>query len=384
VEVAFGPAARQNRATVVFRAILAIPAAIVLYFITLAAYVVIVITWFAALFTAQVPDWAANFITGWLRWLLRVYAYYFLLTDKYPPFSLDPVPDFPVDVAARPVRLNRAAVFFRLILGIPAAFLLSFVLAGMGVFAIVTWVATLIRGAQPPLFYEANAAGLRYLARFYGYMGMVTSTYPAQLMGDTEPVPIGAGTGSVPAGGWGAQAVPPAGASPWSLRLTGGARRLMVAFIVVGVVAYGAYIAIPISLGVSQGIKSVNAQNQVATAYNTLNHQASDYESAANACSDQATSPSDLVQCVQHQDALFAQDLGAYQQALSRISYPSGVSSQAAAAESAASQAQAVMETLSTAPVGQYESVARAANLTAKLTAVDRTAHALNDALLNP
>ena len=56
VELPFAGAAAQNRLTVAFRIILAIPQIIVLYFLFIAAFVVVVIGWFAALFRAICPS----------------------------------------------------------------------------------------------------------------------------------------------------------------------------------------------------------------------------------------------------------------------------------------------------------------------------------------
>ena len=70
---------------------LAIPHYIVLFFLSIAAAVVIIIAWFAILFTGQYPRGMFDFVVGVGRWGLRVQAYAFLLvTDRYPPFSLQP------------------------------------------------------------------------------------------------------------------------------------------------------------------------------------------------------------------------------------------------------------------------------------------------------
>jgi hypothetical protein len=70
---------------------LAIPHYIVLFFLVIAAFFVWVIAWFAILFTGQYPLSLFNFVVGVARWGLRVSAYSMLLiTDKYPPFSLEP------------------------------------------------------------------------------------------------------------------------------------------------------------------------------------------------------------------------------------------------------------------------------------------------------
>jgi Domain of unknown function (DUF4389) len=70
---------------------LAIPHYIVLLFLWIAAIVSVVIAWFAILFTGRYPRSLFEFVAGAQRWALRVAAYAFLLvTDEYPPFSLEP------------------------------------------------------------------------------------------------------------------------------------------------------------------------------------------------------------------------------------------------------------------------------------------------------
>jgi hypothetical protein len=69
---------------------LAIPHYIVLAFLSVAAVVSVIIAWFAIIFTGRYPVGLFNFVTGVLRWSLRVSAYAALLiTDRYPPFSLE-------------------------------------------------------------------------------------------------------------------------------------------------------------------------------------------------------------------------------------------------------------------------------------------------------
>lgn len=81
---------KRNRLTTFFRAILVIPHAVILYFLRIAAEVVMVIAFFAVLFTKKWPDGLRDFALGVLRWNYRVNAYFGLLVDEYPPFSLDP------------------------------------------------------------------------------------------------------------------------------------------------------------------------------------------------------------------------------------------------------------------------------------------------------
>ncbi|MBM4444812.1 MAG: DUF4389 domain-containing protein [Chloroflexi bacterium] len=69
--------------------LLAIPHYIVLFFLGIAAIFVVILTWFAILFTGRYPKGLFDFVVGVMRWSLRVFAYAALLTtDKYPPFTL--------------------------------------------------------------------------------------------------------------------------------------------------------------------------------------------------------------------------------------------------------------------------------------------------------
>ena len=69
---------------------LAIPHYIILFFLAIAGFVVTIIAWFAILFTGRYPRGMFDFVVGVYRWSLRVSGYAFILvTDKYPPFSLN-------------------------------------------------------------------------------------------------------------------------------------------------------------------------------------------------------------------------------------------------------------------------------------------------------
>jgi hypothetical protein len=69
---------------------LAIPHYFVLFFLSIAAFFAVIIAWFAILFTGRYPRGLFDFVLGVGRWGLRVHAYAFMLvTDRYPPFSLE-------------------------------------------------------------------------------------------------------------------------------------------------------------------------------------------------------------------------------------------------------------------------------------------------------
>jgi Domain of unknown function (DUF4389) len=78
-----------NRWLPLVKWLLAIPHYIVLFFLYLAMIVVVIVAWFAILFTGRYPRGIFGFVEGVIRWHNRVVGYAFILvTDRYPPFSL--------------------------------------------------------------------------------------------------------------------------------------------------------------------------------------------------------------------------------------------------------------------------------------------------------
>ena len=79
-----------NRWLPLVKWLLAIPHFIVLFVLSVLAFFAVVAAWFAILFTGRFPRALFDFVVGVGRWWLRVEAYAILLvTDRYPPFSLN-------------------------------------------------------------------------------------------------------------------------------------------------------------------------------------------------------------------------------------------------------------------------------------------------------
>jgi len=211
IEVGFAGPAPQRRVTVLFRIFLAIPQIIVLYILTIAAEFVAIIGWFGALFTGRLPEFAAEFLSGVLRWQARVNAYALLLTDQYPPFALEDV-DYPVRVVTSRGQLNRLAVFFRLILAFPAAIVVGVLTYGTYTIVLfVTWLIVLFTGRMPESLHFAISAVLRYSLRYIGYLLLLTAEYPSGLFGDQPGPGDLSGTAPYPSAGYPAAGYPQAG-----------------------------------------------------------------------------------------------------------------------------------------------------------------------------
>ncbi|MXZ63207.1 MAG: DUF4389 domain-containing protein [Chloroflexi bacterium] len=79
-----------NRWLPLIKWLLAIPHYIVLTIFAIVAMVLLVVVWFAILFTGRYPRGLFRFMVDLHRWGLRVAAYMWLLTtDRYPPFSFE-------------------------------------------------------------------------------------------------------------------------------------------------------------------------------------------------------------------------------------------------------------------------------------------------------
>jgi Domain of unknown function (DUF4389) len=215
-ELDLDPPARQNRLTVLLRALLLIPHYVVLFLLGIVAFFVAIAAWFCALALGKLPLWAQAFLGGYVLYSTRVYASFYLLTDRYPPFSFDRESDYPVRVELRPGELNRLAVLFRIILVIPAAIITSVITAGWGALSFFCWLVVLVMGRNPDPLSESTAAILRYSMRTSAYWLMLTSAYPKGLFGEGEAAPAG----------------------PGRLRLATGGKVMLVVFIAVGLISY--------------------------------------------------------------------------------------------------------------------------------------------------
>ena len=67
----------------------AIPHLIILFVLFIGVFFAVIVAFFAILFTGRYPRGLFDFVVGAMRWMVRVQAYsHWLMTDRYPPFSL--------------------------------------------------------------------------------------------------------------------------------------------------------------------------------------------------------------------------------------------------------------------------------------------------------
>jgi hypothetical protein len=186
---------KRSRVTVFFRPLLAIPHIVVLYLYAIAAAIVVLISWFVALFLGRVPTGMHNFVGGYLRYSTRFTAYWLVLANPYPPFGSGG--GYAVDLEIDPpARQGRVGVFFRLLLVLPAAFMVGAMNSALFAVGFGCWWVAMFTGRVPAGLAAFGQYCLRFSARVNGYQFLLTSSYPA--LGD--PFVAGAAAPRAPQG----------------------------------------------------------------------------------------------------------------------------------------------------------------------------------------
>ena len=187
---------------------------IVLVFLWLAYLVLTVWAFFAILFTGRYPRSIFDFNVGVLRWTWRVafYSYEALGTDRYPPFTLAEVPDYPARLEIEyPQSLSRGLVLVKWWLLALPHYLVVAVFAGggwsrwsgmgegwglswgglIGLLVFISGVVLLFTGRYPKTIYDFVLGMDRWVYRVIAYASLMTDVYPPFRfdMGGDEPRP---------------------------------------------------------------------------------------------------------------------------------------------------------------------------------------------------
>ncbi|MFE3102351.1 DUF4389 domain-containing protein [Nocardia tengchongensis] len=169
--------------------ILAIPHLIVLLFLSIAYVAVTIVAFFAILVTGAYPRALFDFNVGVMRWSWRVrfYALSQLGTDRYPPFSLEPDPEYPADLEVDyPEQFNRGLVLIKWwLLAIPQYLIVGALLYGgrntlapMATLVLVALIGLLFTGAYPAGLFDFLMGINRWSLRVRAYVSLMTDEYP--------------------------------------------------------------------------------------------------------------------------------------------------------------------------------------------------------------
>jgi Domain of unknown function (DUF4389) len=180
---------RRSRLTVFFRVLLALPHLVWLTLWGILAVGAAIINWFATLIRATPPRAIHRLLAAYLRYQAHVTAYLFLIGNPFPGFT-GSEGTYPVELHVDgPRRQNRWTVLFRLVLVVPAFFILAVYNLLLTVVALLGWFASLITGRMPTDLRNAGALVVGYLAQTYAYLLIVTDTYPNSGPAEPRPAP---------------------------------------------------------------------------------------------------------------------------------------------------------------------------------------------------
>jgi hypothetical protein len=191
--------AHRNRLTTAFRLILAIPHLILVGGVITSiwslssdsaaslsgntgilgavAWVLAILSWLTILLSGDHVAGIREYTLFVMRWRTRSIAYSMLLVDDYPPFGDGPYPVTYTEVDP-PQPRNRLTVGFRLLLIIPHAIVLAFVLLAWWITSVVAWFAILITARYPEGLYRFGVGAMQWVLRVETYVLLLVDEYP--------------------------------------------------------------------------------------------------------------------------------------------------------------------------------------------------------------
>jgi len=171
---------RLSRWKIFLKWLFAIPHFIIIYLLGIVNGVLVLIAFFAVLFTKKWPRGLFDFSLQIQRWTFNTYAYAMaLLRDEYPPFSGDSGA-YPLllEVEYRE-DLSRWQIFLKWLFAIPHYLVLAVLAIGVVFAVVIGFFAILFTGSYPRALFDFVVGTLRYGVRVNAYaLWFMTDRYP--------------------------------------------------------------------------------------------------------------------------------------------------------------------------------------------------------------
>lgn len=181
--------------------LLIVPHVLILIPLWVAFFVLSLVAAVAIVITGRYPRSIFDFNVGVLRWSWRVsyYAYNALGTDRYPPFALREISDYPTGLNVDyPARLHRGLVLVKWFLAIPHLLIVGILFSGSawasqqaggaawswgggGLVALLVLIAGVVlafSGRYPRPLFDLILGLNRWGMRVVGYVALMTDRYP--------------------------------------------------------------------------------------------------------------------------------------------------------------------------------------------------------------
>ena len=168
-----------NRFLPLIKWLIAFPHYLVLVLLGIGALFVHLIAFFAVIITGRYPRGLWDYMTGVARWASRVGAYVYLMTDRYPPFSLQDDPAYPVRVQFDyPEHTDRWRPLLTWLLILPYAFVANILHQLAGLVAFIGVFVILFTKELPDGMFKLILVPFRWQVRAGAYFWFLVTRYP--------------------------------------------------------------------------------------------------------------------------------------------------------------------------------------------------------------
>ncbi len=161
---------------------IAIPHYFLLMFYVIWFMIALFVSWWIILITGKTPAFYYKTVLGLYKWIIRLYARIFNLSDGYPSFGPDGLDD-KTELHFEHIHIGRGQLLLRsffgwLYVGIPHLICLYVRIFASAILLILAWFAVLFTGAYPSSWHKFNVGTLRWATRVYLYLIFFLDKYP--------------------------------------------------------------------------------------------------------------------------------------------------------------------------------------------------------------